>query len=218
VAKIPEEALPARVPIPLPQARPQIQLAARDGKAGGGFALASATSTPFDLNARSAPRPPAPIADEASASRAETTASINTWLKDTEARADRVPADLALAYAAAAVPEGSRPPVAPAMSRPGADGSSQVARLPPKAGQRFNDPWLRGITLASSVHYGMNVSVYGKLDVRQVRTMMIKPVSSLTMAFGGDPYEGMQTLRFAGPAVTFLPTVKYHGHQHASLR
>ena len=185
VAKIPEEALPARVPIP--PVRPQIQLAARDGKAGGGFALASATSTPFDLNTRSAPRPPAPIADEASASRAETTASINSWLKDTEARADRVPADLALAYAAAAVPESSRSSVAPAMSRLGAEGSSQVARIPPKAGQRFNDPWLRGITLASSVHYGMNVSVYGKLDVRQVRTMMIKPVSSLTMAFGGDP-------------------------------
>src|SRR4029077_2518807 len=89
VAKIPEEALPARVPIPQP--RPQIQLAARDGK-GGGFALASATSTPFDLNARPAARPPAPIAGEASAARAETTASINSWLKDTEARADRVPA------------------------------------------------------------------------------------------------------------------------------
>src|ERR1051325_6589047 len=51
VAKIPEEALPARVPIP--PVRPQIQLAARDGTAGGGFALASATSTPFDLNTRS---------------------------------------------------------------------------------------------------------------------------------------------------------------------
>ena len=191
VAKAREEAPAVRVP--LPQARPQIQVAARDGK-GGGFALASATSTPFDLNARSAPRPPAPIADEASASRAETTASINSWLKDTEARADRVPADLALAYAAAAVPEGSRPAaLAPAMPRIGSEGMSQIARIPPKAGQRFNDPWLRGITLVSSVHYGMNVSVYGKLDVRQVRTMMIKPVSSLMMAFGGEPYEGMPT-------------------------
>jgi len=215
VAKIPEEALPARVPIP--PVRPQIQLAARDGK-GGGFALASASSTPLDLNARSVPRPPAPIADEASASRAETTASINTWLKDTEARADRVPTDLALAYAAAAVPDDSRSSaVVPAMSRLGAEGASQVARIPPRAGQRFNDPWLRGITLASSVHYGMNVSVYGKLDVRQVRTMMIKPVSSLAMSFGGDPYEGMQTARFVGAAITFLPTVTYHGQQ-ASLR
>ncbi len=215
VAKVQE---PPAARVPLPQARPQIQVAARDGK-GGGFALASATSTPFDLNARSAPRPPAPIADEASSSRAETTASINSWLKDTEARADRVPADLALAYAAAAVPEGSRPvAAAPAMPRIGAEGTSQIARIPPKAGQRFNDPWLRGITLASSVHYGMNVSVYGKLDVRQVRTMMIKPVSSLMMAFGGDPYEGMQTARFGGAAVTFLPTVTYGGNQQASLR
>jgi uncharacterized protein YcbK (DUF882 family) len=216
VAKIPEEALPARVPIP--PVRPQIQVAARDGK-GGGFALASASSTPFDLNARSVPRPPAPVGDEASISRAETTASINTWLKDTEARADRVPTDLALAYAAAAVPDGGRSSaVVPVMSRLGAEGASQVARIPPKAGQRFNDPWLRGITLASSVHYGMNVSVYGKLDVRQVRTMMIKPVSSLAIGFGADPYEGMQTARFAGAAVTFLPTVTFSGHQQASLR
>jgi uncharacterized protein YcbK (DUF882 family) len=217
LAKVRDEAPAVR--IPLPQARPQIQLAARDGKAGG-FALASATSTPFDLNSRSAPRPPAPIADEASASRTETTASINAWLKDTEGRADRVPTDLALAYAAAAVPEGSRSSVlAPAMPRlGGGDATTQIARIPPKAGQRFNDPWLRGITLSASVHYDMNVSVYGKLDVRQVRTMMIKPLSSLAMAFGSDPYEGMQTLKFGGAAVTFLPTVTFGQSQQASLR
>jgi uncharacterized protein YcbK (DUF882 family) len=210
VAKV-QEVPAARVP--LPQARPQIQLAARDGK-GGGFALASATSTPFDINARSAPRPPAAIADDAS--RAETTASINAWLKDTEARTDRVPADLALAYAAAAVPEGSRPSTLAPM-RMTSEGNTQVAKIPPRAGQRFNDPWLRGITLVSSVQYGMNVSVYGKLDVRQVRTMMIKPLSSVMMAFGGEPYEGMQTARFVGAAVTFLPTVTF-GQQQASLR
>jgi hypothetical protein len=42
-----------------------------------------------------------------------------------------------------------------------------------------------------------------------VRMMMIKPLSSVPMTFGTDPYEGMQTLRFAGAAVTFLPTVSY---------
>src|SRR6185436_15669886 len=63
VAKVQE---PPAVRVPLPQARPQIQVAARDGK-GGGFALASATSTPFDLSSRT-PRPPAPIADETSTS------------------------------------------------------------------------------------------------------------------------------------------------------
>jgi hypothetical protein len=68
---------------------------------------------------------------------------------------------------------------------------------------------MRGITLATSVHYGMNVTVYGKLDVAQVRMMMIKPVSTVAMGFSGDPYEGMQTLKFAGAAVTFLPTVTF---------
>jgi len=96
---------------------------------------------------------------------------------------------------------------------------SQVARTPPKAGQRYNDPWMRGITLATSVHHTMSVTVYGKLDVRQVRMMMIKPVASVPMNFGSDPYDGMQTLRFAGAAVTFLPTVSYGPQQRqASLR
>jgi hypothetical protein len=98
---------------------------------------------------------------------------------------------------------------------PGA--TTQIAKIPPRAGQHYNDPWMRSITLATSVQYAMNVSVYGKLDVRQVRMMMIKPVSSIAMGFGGDAYEGMQTLKFAGSAVTFLPTVTF-GQHHASLR
>jgi uncharacterized protein YcbK (DUF882 family) len=210
--------------VPLPQARPAtLEAAARNARPGG-FALASATSTPFDLGARSAPRPPAPIAESASdlsASRAETTASINSWLKDAEFnRADRVSPDLALAYAASAMPDQPRP-VALAQPMPAAratpPATTQVARIPPKVGQHYNDPWLRGITLASSVHYDMNVTVYGRLDVRQVRMLMLKPASSIAMGFGGDPYEGMPTLKFAGAAVTFLPTVTY-GQHHASLR
>lgn len=218
-----DEAPAARVP--LPQARPQtVDVATNAARKPAGFALASATSTPFDLPSRSVPRPPATIAEpaEVSASRAETTASITTWLKDTEGRADRVPADLALAYAASAVPDSPRPvgltPAMPAARlAPAGDATSQVAKIPPKAGQRFNDPWMRGITLATSVHYEMNVSVYGKLDVRQVRTMMIKPLSILAIAFGSDAYEGMQTLKFAGAAVAFLPTVTF-GQRQASLR
>jgi uncharacterized protein YcbK (DUF882 family) len=216
-----EEAPAAR--IPLPQARPQaINVAAAQARKPGGFALASATSTPFDLPARGAPRPPAPIADEASSSRGETTASITAWLKDTEGRADRVPTDLALAYAANAVPDSPRPVgLAPAMPAarlaPASDAATQIARIPPKAGQRFNDPWLRGITLATSVHYEMNVSVYGRLDVRQVRTMMIKPLSTLAMSFGSDAYDGMQTLKFDGAAVAFLPTMTF-GQRQANLR
>jgi len=149
---------------------------------------------------------------DTSASR-ETTSSITAWLNDAEfGRPDRVPPNMALAYAAQAAPDAQRPtaltsPVGASRSAPAA--TTQVARIPPKAGQRYNDPWLRSITLATSVHTAMNVTVYGKLDVRHVRMMMIKPVTSVPMAFGGDPYEGMQTTRFAGAAVTFLPTVSY---------
>ena len=71
-------------------------------------------------------------------------------------------------------------------------------RIPPEAGQRHNDPWMRGITLPTSVHREMKVSVYSRHNVGQVRMMMIKPVTSLPMTFGADPYGGMQTLKFAG--------------------
>ena len=222
-AKSADEAPAAHVPVP--QARPALIDVAARAKPGG-FALASAASIPVTLPARNVPRPPADIAEatsEVSSSRAETTASINSWLKDTEAgKPDRVPPDLALAYAANAMPDSPRPgalappmPAARLGSAPGA--TTQIAKIPPKVGQRYNDPWMRGITLTSSVHYGMNVTVYGKLDVREVRMMMIKPVSSLAMAFGSSPYEGLQSVRFGGAAVAFLPTVTF-GQHHASLR
>ena len=207
--------------VPTPQARPTI-----NPKPAGGFALASATSTPVTLPARTVPRPPAEVAEaaEVSASRGETTSSITAWLNDSEfARTDRVPPGMALAYAASAsAPDGQRPTaLTPPMgaTRAVPAETTQVARIPPKAGQRYNDPWLRGITLATSVHYAMNITVYGKLDVRQVRMMMIKPVASVPMTFSNDPYQGMQTQSFGGAAVTFLPTVSYGAPQRqASLR
>jgi uncharacterized protein YcbK (DUF882 family) len=220
--------------VPLPQARPaaiaQASIAA--GKTvpapgqGGGFALASATSTPFTLPSRTVPRPPADVTGSTEVSGARGgDSSLTSWLKDAEfARTnDRVSPDVALAYAAQAAPDYPRRPVAltPPMGsvRAAPPATTQVARIPPKAGQRYNDPWLRGITLATSVHYEMNVSVYGKLDVRQVRMMMIKPAASVPMIFAvAEPYDGMQTARFSGAAVTFLPTVPFGTHQHAALR
>jgi uncharacterized protein YcbK (DUF882 family) len=196
-----------------------------DAKPAGGFALASAGSMPVTLPARNVPRPPAEGADttEVSGSSGETTSGITKWLNDAEfGRTDRVPPNMALAYAAqAAVPDNPRASVtgAPAARMTPAAGTSQIAKLPPKTGQRFNDPWMRGITLTASVHYAMNVSVYGKLDVRQVRMMMIKPAMSVPMAFGAEPYGGMPTARFAGAAVTFLPTVNFAQQQRqASLQ
>jgi uncharacterized protein YcbK (DUF882 family) len=208
VAAKPVEEPVARVP--MPQARPAaIDVASRNTKPAGGFALASATSVAVTLPpARDVPRPPAEMSG-AAAARAETTASITSWLNDAEfGKPDRVPTNVALAYAANAAADTPRDAPSSRLIAP-MGATTQVARIPPKAGQRYNDPWMRGITLATSVHYGMNVTVYGKLDVAQVRMMMIKPVSTIAMGFGGDPYEGMQTLKFAGAAVTFLPTVTF---------
>lgn len=211
------------VRIPVPQARPTINANA------GGFALASASSTPVTLPARNVPRPPADIADSGDngASR-ETTSSITAWLNDAEfGRPDRVPPNMALAYAAQAAPESQQrktaitpPAAAPRAAAPVAAQAAQAARIAPRAGQKYNDPWLRGITLATSVHHDMTITVYGKLDVRQVRMMMIKPLTSVPMTFSADPYEGMQTQHFAGAAVTFLPTVGYfyQPQREASLR
>jgi uncharacterized protein YcbK (DUF882 family) len=204
---------PAEEPIarvPVPQARPAtIDVASRNTKPAGGFALASATSVAVTLPpARDVPRPSAEMTG-AAATRAETTASITSWLNDAEfGKPDRVPTNVALAYAANAAADTPRDAPSSRLIAP-MGATTQVARIPPKAGQRYNDPWMRGITLATSVHYGMNVTVYGKLDVGQVRMMMIKPVSTVAMGFSGDPYEGMQTVKFAGAAVTFLPTVTF---------
>ena len=83
-------------------------------------------------------------------------------------------------------------------------------------GQRFDNPWLRTITLAESVQYS-RVTVYGDFDPRGVQMLMEKPSASLAMTFREDPYDGLAAQSFQGPAVSFLPTVPFMARQ-ASLR
>ncbi len=203
----------------------------------GEFALASTTSTPFDLGARRRPAEPAeaqpipgavgPVAQrfvwstgpqgrpqEARAqARHDTTASVPRWPLNDETPNDRVPSDVALAYAAQAAPEPGRPAAAAPMTVPRAalTATTQIARtqIPARPGQRYNDPWLRGITVAPSIHFSMRVSVYGTLNMDSWRVLMHKPVTSLAMTFTADPYEGMTSVQFGGAAVTFLPTVTF---------
>jgi len=85
-----------------------------------------------------------------------------------------------------------------------------------KVGQRYNDPWMRSVTLAASVHYSA-VTMYGPFDARGVQTMIEKPTASVMMTFGNEPYEGMTSYRFDGPAVAFLPVVPFR-ERLASLR
>jgi uncharacterized protein YcbK (DUF882 family) len=151
--------------------------------------------------------------------QADTTASVPRW-PGTPAQNDRVPTEIALAYATTASPESQR---SSALPLDGA-GVTQIQRSPAssrtasaKPGQRYNDPWLRSITLAPSVHYSLSVAVYGAPDPRYLRTMMVKPKSSVILSFAHEPYVGMSSLRFSGSAVAFLPVMSFDSRQ-ASLQ
>jgi uncharacterized protein YcbK (DUF882 family) len=161
-----------------------------------------------------APRPPQEIA--VASADPEPTASIGSW---PEFSKDRVPAEVALAYAAApavtaATPEppprpapmGSLGAPAPAVAAaPAATGSVAAAFR----GEKIHDPWLRGIVMTPSVQYSLHVSVLGPTDYRTLRPLFAKPRFALAMMFSVDPHAGMNAEAFAGPAVSFLPTVTF---------
>ena len=187
------------------------------------FALASASSTPFTLG--SAPRkaePARPAADNA--------AGVQSWLKDIEQPRgnDRVPPETALAYAAAAAapePQRSaslanpmplpRTPAAPSNTLP--PKSQDRLGMQVKPGQRYNDPWMRSVTLATDLRYSA-VTLYGPYDAKGVQAMIQKPAVSLALTFRDDPYDGLAMGRFEGAAVSFLPTVSFERQRQASLR
>ena len=86
-----------------------------------------------------------------------------------------------------------------------------------KAGQQFNDPWMRAMIVAPSAGGFMNTSLLGSTDFRTLSPYLQKPSTSVMMTFAGDPHLGMRTDRFAGTAVVFVSTVTF-SRRTASLR
>jgi uncharacterized protein YcbK (DUF882 family) len=166
---------------------------------------------PTHTAAAEPPRPPAeiPNADQ------ETTASLSSWPD----RDNRVPAETTLAYAAppprdlevqrsAPLPATSArlaPPAAPLTRSLGAPAAIAATR----PGMRSDNPWLRSLVIAPSVHDLMSVAAFGTPDYRQLARLMQKPSSVLAMTFTADPQPGMTSYSFGGPAVAFLPTVMF---------
>jgi uncharacterized protein YcbK (DUF882 family) len=158
---------------------------------------------------RPAPRPPQEIV--VASADPEPTASTGA---SSEFAKDRVPAEIALAYAAtpAAAPE---PPLRAAPM--GILGAPVPAAAPAAAGpapvivrgEKIHDPWLRGVVMAPSVQYSMHVSVLGPTDYRTLRPLFAKPSFALAMIFSEDPHFGMNAETFGGAAVAFLPTVTF---------
>jgi hypothetical protein len=87
-----------------------------------------------------------------------------------------------------------------------------------KAGQQFNDPWMRAMIVAPSAGAFMSTSLLGTTDFRTLSPYLQKPSSSVMMTFAkNDPHLGMSTQRFAGTAVVFVSTVTF-SRRTASLR
>jgi hypothetical protein len=148
---------------------------------------------------------------------ADTTASAGPFQRN-----DRVPTELALAYASRGDSEPllAAPParVAPAVvaNRDTASIALKPTPLEPTAevrpvtaAQRLDDPWLRGVVMAPSVQTAMTTTTFGTPDFRGLTPFMQKPPSTVMMTFSGDPHLGMTTEQFTGSAIVFQATVTF---------
>jgi uncharacterized protein YcbK (DUF882 family) len=246
-------------PVPLPPTRPIYQVASAESRpvpAPAPRTNNSATPSAFDIisarglwdgstsvapdpltdvSARrvSAPAAPAFPAQEAAPKDQIVTASTGPF-----ARPDRVPADVALAYAAladtkaAAASAGTTGQAARPVSRsiePATvtrQGTASVAIKPEpttrnaqaKPADRLNDPWMRGLALVASVHDTMTTTRLGEPDYTFLVQFMRKPASAVMMMFSSDPHFGMTDTHFTGSAVVFQSTVTFGDQRTAALQ
>jgi hypothetical protein len=166
----------------------------------------------------------------ASTTSEEMTAAIGPFV-----RPDRVPPDVALAYAAQADSKTLAPraatgrrvnnqaPAAVVTNR----GVASVAIKPAetiarshldRTAERLNDPWMRGLVLAKSVQHSLTVTIVGDPDFRSLAPHLRQPPSAVMMTFSHDPHLGMTADAFTGSAVVFQATVTFGDRRTASLQ
>jgi uncharacterized protein YcbK (DUF882 family) len=78
-----------------------------------------------------------------------------------------------------------------------------------KAGARPENPWLRAVLVAPSVHRFLTTLALGARDFRALAALMVKPRNAVMMTFATDPNPGLDHEHFSGPAVVFVSTVSY---------
>jgi hypothetical protein len=178
--------------------------------------LASAASRPApEPRARSEQRP----------SATETTGAVTFWPVKTADADDRVPSDLALAYAAQAdvtraapvtrsvLPSAAIPRSAATIEQSGAatiarknlPAAPLTAEIAPA--MPLEDPWLRALVLAPDLQNYMTATLLGEADPLALRPLMQKPDAVVMMTFSDDPHLGMTADRFSGEAVVFISTM-----------
>ena len=161
-------------------------------------------------------------------------------------RDDRVPTELALAYAEQA--QGSAQDraqgiaelraAAAAVAKAAASGDNGTTVAVKRVGDRpasavftvanrkssalanadqLADPWLRAILLSPSVRGYLTTLALGSRDFTALAPLMAKPDSAVMMTFSSDPNLGLEPDHFSGSAISFVPTVSYPTHT-ADLR
>lgn len=90
--------------------------------------------------------------------------------------------------------------------------------VPVKAGQRFDEPWLRAVIVTPSARTFMTSTLFGAPDFRNLRPLLQKPASTVFMTFSADPHRGLVAERFNGEAIVFLATVTFDARRTAALR
>jgi uncharacterized protein YcbK (DUF882 family) len=85
----------------------------------------------------------------------------------------------------------------------------QLAAAAVKVSERLDNPWLRAIILSPSVHRFLSTLAFGARDVTYLAGLMVKPASSVMMTFSPDPNLGLSQDHFNGSAIVFLSTITY---------
>ena len=165
-----------------------------------------------------------------------------------DAAEDRVPAEVALAYAeptdrnapssaasavaAAAIPTAAAPRAAVtravavrtddtavtiAMKRIEGRPASAILTVANKTApaEGSDDPWIRAIVVSPSVTRFLCITALSARDFRALAPFMVKPATSVLMAFAADPQPGLTQDHFSGSAIVFVSTVIYPLHTAA---
>jgi uncharacterized protein YcbK (DUF882 family) len=180
-------------------------------------ATTSSTNTPWPMPSREPTGSTlayAPTSHPAAASRPAPASAptANAPAATRTASAPTAPRDTTIATKRAADKPATAAAPAPASAQTLAAALAQA-----KAGQQFNDPWMRAMIVAPSAGGFMNTSLLGTSDFRTLSPYLHKPSASIMMTFAGDPHLGMRTDRFAGTAVVFVSTVTF-SRRTASLQ
>jgi uncharacterized protein YcbK (DUF882 family) len=77
-----------------------------------------------------------------------------------------------------------------------------------KAGDPFNEPWLRAVIVSPSIQ-NMSASTLGAPDYRSLATYLKKPPATVMMTLSDDPQSSMPAGGFTGSAIVFVPTVTF---------